>query len=336
VNRYVPRRWLFTAGTGFYVIGPALAILGGQVLTPLGMMMTGWGTVTVFICTNAYVMDFIARHDLARSETLKLVFSALPWGIGPVLGVTLWKIWAPLPFLFAICVAMVLLALFWSMRLGNGKVIQRARGPAPNPLAFIGRFARQPRLVAGFSFAVIRSMGWWVYVVYLPIFCIEQGLGDRTASVAFSISNLMLFLSPWMTRWMQARSLRRAVQAAFACASGLFLLAAFGQVWPPVAVAGLFAGSFFLVMLDAYGGLPFLTAVKPAERTEMSAVYSSFRDVSSILTPGMAWVVLLVAPITGIFAATAVLMAAAWGIAGRMHPRLGRKRFPGSDETVGQ
>ena len=45
VNRHVPRRWLFTAGTGFYMGGPALAIIGGPVLTPLGMMMTGWGTM---------------------------------------------------------------------------------------------------------------------------------------------------------------------------------------------------------------------------------------------------------------------------------------------------
>lgn len=336
VNRHVPRRWLFTAGTGFYMGGPALAIIGGPVLTPLGMMMTGWGTVTVFICTNAYVMDFIARHELARSETLKLVFSALPWGIGPVLGVTLWKIWHPLPFLFAICVANVLLLLFWSMRLGNGKVIQRAHGPAPNPLAFIARFVRQPRLVAGFSFAVVRSMGWWVYVVYLPIFCIEQGLGDRTASVAFSISNLILFLSPWMSRWMQVRSLRRGVQTAFACGSVFCLIAALGYFWPPLAIIGLFGASFFLVMLDTFGGLPFLMAVKPAERTEMSAVYSSFRDVSSILTPGMAWLVLLVAPIPGIFATAGLLMAGAWAVAGQLHPRLGQKRVRRSEQPVAQ
>lgn len=336
VNRHVPRRWLFTVGTGFYMGGPALAIIGGPVLTPLGMMMTGWGTVTVFICTNAYVMDFIARHELARSETLKLVFSALPWGIGPVLGVTLWKIWHPLPFLFAICVANVLLLLFWSMRLGNGKVIQRAHGPAPNPLAFIARFVRQPRLVAGFSFAVVRSMGWWVYVVYLPIFCIEQGLGDRTASVAFSISNLILFLSPWMSRWMQVRSLRRGVQTAFACGSVFCLIAALGYFWPPLAIIGLFGASFFLVMLDTFGGLPFLMAVKPAERTEMSAVYSSFRDVSSILTPGMAWLVLLVAPIPGIFATAGLLMAGAWAVAGQLHPRLGQKRVRRSEQPVAQ
>jgi hypothetical protein len=67
-------------------------------------------------------------------------------------------------------------------------------------------------------------------------------------------------------------------------------------------------------------------SVKPSERTEMSAVYSSFRDVSSIVTPGMAYAVLFVAPTAAIFATTAGLMAAACYVAGRMHPRLGVKR----------
>ena len=65
-----------------------------------------------------------------------------------------------------------------------------------------------------------------------------------------------------------------------------------GSPLPWVAVILLFAGSFSLVLLDVAGGLPFMMAVKPSERTEMAAVYSSFRDVSGILTPGAAWLVL--------------------------------------------
>ena len=88
----------------------------------------------------------------------------------------------------------------------------------------------------------------------------------------------------------------------------------------------MMAASVFLVTLDVVGGLPFLMSVKPSERTEMSAVYSSFRDVSSIVTPGLAWAVLFVAPTAAIFAATAALMGAAWTITGRLHPRLGTQR----------
>jgi predicted exporter len=93
------------------------------------------------------------------------------------------------------------------------------------------------------------------------------------------------------------------------------------------------AASVFLVMLDVVGGLPFLMAVKPSERTEMSAVYSSFRDVSGILTPGAAWAVLLVAPLPGIFAAAGLGLGAAFVVAGWLHPRLGSAR-PSRGGTV--
>jgi MFS family permease len=331
ISRFIPRRWVYTGGVSFYFVGGICAIVGGPLLTPLALVVSNLATVTVFICTNAYVMDYIARHELGRGETLKMLFSAASWFLGPMLGVFLWNVWAPLPFLMATGFAIALLSTFWYMRLGNGKLITRARGPAPNPLAYLGRFFRQPRLIAGWLFAVLRSSGWWVYVVYLPIFCIETGLGDKVASIAFSLSNLMLFLSPLMLRWMQRRGLRRAIRASFAACAICFLLAVFGQVWPPIAVVALFTGSLFLVMLDTFGGLPFLMAVKPAERTEMSAVYSSFRDVSGILSPAAAWLVLLVSPIAGVFAAGAAGLATMVVVAGRLHPRLGETRQASSE-----
>lgn len=58
----------------------------------------------------------------------------------------------------------------------------------------------------------------------------------------------------------------------------------------------------------------------------MSAVYSSYRDVSGIATPGVAWLVLSVAPISAIFAAAGVAFLGAYGIAGSLHSRLGRIR----------
>ena len=135
-----------------------------------------------------------------------------------------------------------------------------------------------------------------------------------------------LFLSPVMLRWMQARSVRHAVRTGFAAAALLFFAAGVSAQLPPLTAALLFAGSFFLILLDVSAGLPFLMAVKPSERTEMSAIYSSFRDVSGILTPGAAWAVLLVAPVSGIFTASAVALFGAFLIAGRLHPRLGARR----------
>lgn len=67
-------------------------------------------------------------------------------------------------------------------------------------------------------------------------------------------------------------------------------------------------------------------AVKPSERTEMSAIYSSYRDVSGILTPGVAALVLLVAPVAGVFAAGGIALFGAWAVSARLHPRLGEPK----------
>ena len=149
------------------------------------------------------------------------------------------------------------------------------------------------------------------------------------ASVAYSTSNAFLLMAPFIMRWMRGRGLRRAVRTAFGWAALCFAIAGLGHFWPPIAVVALLAGSVFLVMLDTFGGLPFLMAVKPAERTEMAAVYSSFRDVSGILTPGVAWLILLVSPVAGIFVACSAGLGIMAGVAGRLHPRLGEPR--GSD-----
>jgi hypothetical protein len=89
------------------------------------------------------------------------------------------------------------------------------------------------------------------------------------------------------------------------------------------------AASAGLVMLDVCGSLPFLMAVKPSERTEMAAIYSSFRDMSGIVTPLIGGAILLVAPVAVTFLATGAGMAAAWAVAGTVHPRLGVRRRAG-------
>jgi hypothetical protein len=121
-------------------------------------------------------------------------------------------------------------------------------------------------------------------------------------------------------------SVRRSVRVAFGACGLTMLLAGLLAFLPWATVAMCMVASIFLVTLDVVGGLPFLMSVKPSERTEMSAVYSSFRDVSGILTPGAAWLVLFVAPLPGIFVASGIGLLAAWTVAGRLHPRLGALR----------
>lgn len=325
-TRFIPRRWMYSVGTLLYMLGAGLAMYGGPVAVPLALLANAAATATTFVCFNAYMLDYIERANLGKAQSMNMLFAATPWVIGPLMGVWLREFWPPLPFLVAGGFGVTLLITFWILRLGNGKQISRASRPAANPLAFISRFASQPRLIAGWLFAVVRSSGWWVYVVYLPIFCIEAGLGDKVGGVALSASNALLFVTPWILRWVNRLTVRRAVRLAFTACSLAFISATFAAPWPVATVGFLMCGAVLLVVLDVVAGLPFLMAVKPSERTEMAAIYSSFRDVSGFLTPGTAWLVLLVAPLPTIFAVAGVAMAGCVVLAGSLHPRLGLPR----------
>jgi MFS family permease len=169
--------------------------------------------------------------------------------------------------------------------------------------------------------------------VYTGIFAVQQGLSDQVGGIATSLANAGLFLAPLMLRWMQRRSVREAVRTGFLYCGVCFILATMFSPLPWATVALLMLGAYFLVLLDICGGLPFLMSVKPSQRTEMSAVYSSFRDVSGILSPGLAWLVLQFSPVAGIFAAGGLAMLAAWWVAGRLHPELG---VPGRERLRGR
>lgn len=321
-----PRRWVYVGGCVLYLLAMILFILGSKLSVQLAILVMGMATVTCFVCLNAYVLDYVQRAELGRNQSLQMVYAAAPWAIGPLSGVWMYGIWPPLPFMAAAGLAGLQLGIFLYLRLGSGRQITRAKGPALNPLAYLGRFFAQPRLIAGWLFAVIRSCGWWVYVVYLPIFCIEQGLGDKLGGALMSVSNALLLLSPFMAAWARRASVRVSLRAAQAYAAVFFVLATVLAPWPLATAICLFLAAFGLVLLDVVGGLPFMMSVKPSERAEMAAVYSSFRDVSGIATPAMAWAVLSVAPLAAIFAATGLAFAATFAVAAKVHPRLGMAR----------
>lgn len=318
-----PRQWVYAGGCVLYMLSMVLFILGHQWSVQLAILVMGMATVTCFVCLNAYVLDYVPRADLGRTQSLQMVYAAAPWAIGPVAGVWMRHHWDPLPFLVGLLLAVLQLAVFLYLRLGAGRQIAKAKGRRVNPLAYLGRFFRQPRLIAGWLFAVIRSCGWWIYVVYLPVFCIENGLGAQLGGMMLSASNALLLASPFMAAWARKVSVRVSLRATLVYCATLFTLATVFSSVPALAVMFLFFAAFGLVNLDVVGGLPFMMAVKPSERAEMAAVYSSFRDVSGIATPAAAWLILWVAPLSFIFVASGGAFAVAYGIAGRLHPRLG-------------
>ncbi len=331
LTRYIPRRLAYTLGAGLYLVTAVCGMIGGP-FTAVALLTNSIATGTVFVCFNGYVMDTVAKPDLGKLETLRLFYGGIGWGLGPVTGVWVMGWWPGAPFAISGVAAAVMLAMFWILRLGTNRVISRARSASPNPLRYLRRFFAQPRLVAGWFFTVMRSVGWWVFIVYVSIFAVENGLGDRVGGIATSLAQLFLFTSPLMLRWIEARSVRRAVRTGFLGAAIAFILGTVLAPWPWLTILALMCGTVCLILLDICGGLPFLMSVKPSERNEMSAVYSSFRDVSGIVTPGVAWAVLHVAPVEAVFATCGLGMLLAWAVAGFLHPDLG---VPGAERARG-
>lgn len=326
ISRKIPRRWLYSIGVTIYIVSALICAWSESWVFALGLGLFTIANVVVFVCSNAYVMDYINRVKLAECEALRLFYSGAAWTIGPFFGIWLMTVWKPLPFIISALASCTLLVAFWYFRLGDGKAIRKSITTTPNPFAYLNRFLHQPRLVAGWIFAVMKSCGWWVYILYLPIYALENGHSEQLGGALLSLSNAFLFLTPLILRAMRGR-VRLALIFGFFCSACMFLLASINPGSTSVSIALLVLASMFLILLDICAGLPFLMAVRPSQRTEMAAVYSTYRDFSSVVTPGAASLLLLFAPIKAIFGLTAVGLFGCVYIAGKLHPRLGIRRF---------
>jgi ACDE family multidrug resistance protein len=319
--RRLQRRRVYAWGVGLYLVSAVLGTLGGKWVTA-ALLCNTLAAATSFVCFNAYVLDHVAKADFARLESLRMFYGAFGWVAGPVLGVQLLPLWHGAPFLMAGAGAVAILVFLWRIRLGNGRSMSRDR-LASHPLVFLRRFFQQPRLIAGWLFAVIRSCGWWVYFVYVGIFAVQSGLGEGVGGITASLANMGLVAAPLLFRWVQRRTLRNALQVGFLSSAICFILATAFSDLPWITIGLLVLGSYCLVLLDVCAGLPFLMSVKPSERTEMSAVYSSFRDISGIVSPALAWCVLQYGSVATVFAATGCVLLGAWALSGKLHPQLG-------------
>ena len=334
ISRRIPRRWMYSLAIATYIGSALICAMADSWLFAVGLGMFTFANVVVFVCLNAYIMDYVERVRLGECQALQLFYSGAAWTIGPFLGIWLMTLWKPAPFILSAIASSLLLLVFWVYRLGDGKAIQRGSSVQANPFAYLFRFMRQPRLIAGWIFAVMKSCGWWIYILYLPIYAVENGHSEQLGGALLSLSNAFLFLTPLIIKAMRGR-VRLAIITGFFGSGCLFFLAFINPTGSGLSILLLVLASMFLILLDVCAGLPFLMAVRPSQRTEMSAVYSTYRDVSSVITPGSASLVLLFGPLKAVFGVTAASFLGCVLIAGKLHPRLGAKRFqPAKIDTL--
>ena len=303
VVRLLARRFTYTLGALLLVAAAgalATLTLPGQIA---GMLFRVYGASCLSVTASLYIMQYINKKDLTRSEPLRLQFSALAWTLGPWLGVALYEELGPnWTYGASAGAALTLLAVFWWIRLQEQPVIGPAnKPPPPNPLRNLRRFFAQPRLRLAWIMVVGRSSWWVFFFVYAPLYMLQAGEDRQTAALVVSAGNAVLFLTPVFGRLAARNGLRPVMTAAFLCVGGCILLtvAVFEQ---PTAVAGLLlAGALGCAALDALGNIPFIRAVRPHERPQMTTVFRTYLDAAELITPTLCALVLTLADLRAMF-----------------------------------
>jgi ACDE family multidrug resistance protein len=297
LERLLKRRWVLTLGGCFLIIATAVLYFGNGFEFALGIGLRSAAASLFSVCLSLYIMDYIGKKDFTRIESRKMVFNGVAWLIGPSLGIWLWNNSAPWsPFLMAAVSAVIMLIYFWRLRLGPNIIVTRAKNPSVNPLKLIPRYFQQPALRIAYLITLSRAVFWVSLFVYGPIYTVEAGFPPWVAGGLLSFTSGLLFFSPLVKRLSDrfgAKPIIICGQIITGCAlAGLYFIGepqALGIVfWIIAAVGG--------VMLDVLGNIPFMRMVKPRERTEMTMIFSTWREGSELVAPLTAALILLVAP----------------------------------------
>ncbi|MFQ5984402.1 MAG: MFS transporter [Alphaproteobacteria bacterium] len=319
--RRLKRRWVYSLGVAFLFLSPFLfvtATLFGQVM---GMLVRVFGTACLGISLNLYIMDYIRKRDLVRSEPRKLLFAALPWTAGPYLGVYLHSQWGPwVAFGFSSAAAVVLFAYFWALRFAGDPAVAAAVRPPPNPLRNVRRFVNQPRLRLAWFLNFGRHAWWVTFFVYAPVFMVKTGQGELAGGLLVSAGTAMLLLMPFMSRLGGRYGIRRVMDGAYTACGVATAVAGFLFGAPLLAAGLLLVAAANAVALDAFGNIPFLRAVHAYERPEMTTVFATSRDIAELAMPALFAVLLTFFDLAAVFLAAGLLMFFFAGLA-RYLPR---------------
>ena len=288
------RRWTYTAGACM-VAACAAALwtytLPGQAA---GMLFRVLGAGMLSVATSLYIMDYIPKTGLVRSESLRMTLAAIPWTICPYLGVRLYVTFGMASaYLWSGGWALLLIVVFWFFRLTD-RISPNRLPPRPtNPLRSIRRFIQQPRMRLAWLVAFGRSCYWGTFYVYGPILMVSTGQGAKAGGLIVSISNALLITGVLWGRLGTRFGVRRVVVGCFLLAAICGCLAGVaGEAHPWTAALILLVGVLSAVALDAVGSTPFLRAVHPYERPQMTAVYRTNLDISDLL-PALLYSVIL-------------------------------------------
>ena len=228
--------------------------------------------------------------------------------------------WAP--FAASIAAAVLVLAYFWFLRLADDPAVRPMKKAPANPIRYLPKFFGQPRLRLSWLLAVGRS-GWWsMYFVYAPIYVVSVGFSEAFGGAIVSMATATMFVVP-LWGWAGRRfGLRRLLIVGYGLSAMATLGVAFGSGLPWLGAAVLVLAGFATGIIDGAGNLPFMRAVHPPERPEMTAVFMTYRDTAQMVPPGVFALLLRVFDLPAVFLAAGAAMIYMAGLSRHIPRRL--------------
>ena len=258
---------------------------------------------------SLYVMQHVPRRALAAFEPLRIFLAGLSYAVGPWLGIALAQSFTPMLPL-GISAAAALFSPLLLMKLGRPVVAEPAATTVLKG-ADVAVFWAQPRLRLAWLLTAIRA-GWWaMYMVYVPIFAIRYGLGETTGGALISLGSAFLLLAPFWGRVARRNGTRAVLMTSYVACGALSILAAgLAPHGAYAAAAALLAAAFAMSAIDGMGNVTFLRAVRVHQRTRMTPIFTSYRDVSQIVAAGVFALLLLALPLPSVFLVAGVTLLA--------------------------
>ena len=313
VRRFRPR-WVYTMAVAMMVLAPLMMALGSFTGLVGGLLLRSFAAACLLNLLNLYIMAYIRKRDLSRSEPLRTFFSAFAWCIGPSLGPFLFEHVSPYAaFGLSAACAVLLLVYFWWLRMEYGPALAPDEQVKTNPFPHIRRFFSQPRLTLAWLLNIGRETWWVTFFVYTPIYMAQSGLGGEVGGYVVSCGTGMLFASHFFGWLARRNGLRTHLIASYLiCFAGtVAAIVVFDSPWR-VAAALLFA-ALGAVSMDAIALVPYLRAVRARERPEMTMVFSLFRDTAGLVPLALFSGLLTFFDLTSVWAAVAAgLLGCAW------------------------
>lgn len=300
VFRGVRRRWVYSLGVAMVMV--AAVLFAGHTVAgqAAGSYLRNTGAAVLSVALSLYIMDHIPRTHLTWSEPLRLASSTVSWTIGPATGAWVFTHYGPFwAQMTVLAVGVFLLIGFWIARLVDPATLPSGTISGFNPLSNALKFISQPRLRLAWSIAFARSCFWSGMFIYSPLFFVEGGFSKTAAGVLLSGSQVALPASLLFGRIAAVKGVRWVVSLCFSAMSLLcFSAGMFGEKRIELAATALLLASFFSTGLDGVGGIPFLRAVRPRQRREMTSVYRTYIECADLL-PGFIFMGLLLFLPTG-------------------------------------